>query len=148
MSTSKNGYSLEPISEEDLDLASRFGAQKKEISSTDSQKTEKQSTQRVEGIVERSTSERDAAYQKQLRAIQDDDEIDVSESSIAQDASDVHQHTARESQIQHLLDLALTKSPSYAVKVAEHTDDYYILDKVHDRLLTEEFRKALAERGL
>jgi len=103
MSTSKNGYSLEPISEEDLDLASRFGAQKKEISSTDSQKTEKQSTQRVEGIVERSTSERDAAYQKQLRAIQDDDEIDVSESSIAQDASDVHQQRPASHLHQHRL---------------------------------------------
>jgi hypothetical protein len=53
-----------------------------------------------------------------------------------------------ESQIQHLVDLASTKGVVHAVKVARHMDDNYVLDMLHDKMISEELHKVLVERNL
>ena len=53
-----------------------------------------------------------------------------------------------ESKVKHLIELAQNKSISYAVKVARHMEDNYVLDELHDKMLGEELYKALLKKGM
>ena len=124
-----------------VSLERRFGVGKKESDiEFDKEKI-------VESAAEKSGAEKDNSYQNILSKVQsqkDDDNDDT----LMQDASNLHQQIDRESQITHLIDLAMTKGVGYAVKVARKAEDYYVLDQLHDRLLTDEFHEALVSRGL
>jgi hypothetical protein len=140
------GYQIsqpEVSSSDSVSLEKRFsvetGENKVEI---DNEKSQESS---VEKVAEEGVVEKDAAYRGALSNLQtqtDDDDADV-----MQDASSVHQQMDRESQITHLIDLATQKGVRHAVKVAQKTQDYYVLDQLHDRLLTEELHEVLESRG-
>ncbi len=87
-----------------------------------------------------------ATYNKVLSTVQkqatSDDDV-----RIAQDVRDM-QGMDHESQITHLIDVALTEGVERAVTIARKADDYYILDQLHDRLLSDELHEALVARGL
>lgn len=53
-----------------------------------------------------------------------------------------------EQQIESLIQLAITQDPYYAVKVAKHLDDNYVLNEIHDRLIEDQIREKLLEKGL
>jgi hypothetical protein len=131
-------------SSDSVSLEKRFGMEggenKIEFDNENSQESS------VEKVVEEGVVERDVAYRQVLSSVQSDDEDD--DSAVMQDASEVHQQMDRESQITQLINLAMEKGVVHAVKVAQKTEDYYVLDQLHDRLLSEELHEALESRGM
>lgn len=70
------------------------------------------------------------------------------DSSVPRDAEAVRAEETAELKINNLVNLAMQKGVIHAVKVARHLEDNYTLDEMHDRLLADEFHKALLEKGL
>lgn len=94
-------------------------------------------------------TEKDGAYGHILSQVQSShDAIGEDHGKIMHDASTLHQKMDRESQIKHLIDLAMSEGVQHAVKVAQKAEDYYILDQLHDRLLADDFHAALKARGM
>lgn len=137
---------LEPIDEKDLDLESKFGKAGPEKTFRGQEKE----TFKVEEEPKKEMifAERDNAYKKilskvQSRKIDYDDQHEIEE-----DAKKAFEKQDAESQVQHLVDVAMAKGIVYAVKVARHLEDNYVLDKFHDQLLAEELHNALKQKGL
>ncbi|NTW30470.1 MAG: hypothetical protein HGA33_04270 [Candidatus Moranbacteria bacterium] len=63
------------------------------------------------------------------------------------DAKSVYNETDEETRVTMLLSLVETKGPVYAVKVAQHLNDYYVLDRMHDELAGR-FYDALKAKGV
>ncbi len=129
----------ETQSPEHVSLESRFGIDESDFKAELDNGSEK--------VWEKNTAENDDSYQKILSKVKtqtnEDDEDDV-----MKDASDLHQQVDRESQITHLIDLAITKGVGHAVKVAKKAEDYYVLDQLHDRLLSDDLHDKLISQGL
>lgn len=145
--------SLEPIEEKDLDLESKFG--KVENPSVGMESSEKSVEAGVhlekekEPAKEVISAEKDDAYNRILAKVQkSDDSQDLDQNEIKGDAEKTFEKQDAESQIQHLVDIALNKGIIHAVKVAQHMEDNYVLDMFHDRMLGDELHEALAKRGL
>jgi len=135
---------LEPIEESDLDLEGKLKKGRLENPQLPEQPAaavEKEQPQEI------SAAEKDSAYGTILSNVQcqpADDQIH----DVATDAQAVYQKTDSESQVQHLVDLALQKRVPHAVKVARHMENYYVLDTFHDKLLADELHAALVAKGL
>ncbi|HBP01273.1 MAG: hypothetical protein UY41_C0002G0012 [Candidatus Moranbacteria bacterium GW2011_GWE1_49_15] len=138
---------LEPIDEKDLDLREKlkggevgvgeFGAEEEVF------KVEKEVSQ------EKAVAEKDNAYSQIMSKLQDNGTgSDIDASVVSDDAQKVSEKTDADSQIQHLVDIAMTKGVVHAVKVAKHIDDNYVLDTFHDKLMAEGLHDALVEKGL
>ncbi len=142
----------EPIDEE-IDLREKFvgGGEAKPISRTKASPTA--GVRKAVERGERAAAERDATYQslmKQLRAkaAQGSAHVGTHAHTVASDARAVHGQHDVESQVSHLLDIAVTKGPTHAVKVARHLSDFYIMDAVHDRMVQDAFFKKLKEKNM
>ncbi len=122
-----------------VSLEKRFGVKK------DNNDVEFNKEKTLESTAEKSIAERDASYQNILSKVNAQNNSD--DDTLMQDASNLHQQTNRESQITHLIDLAMTKGVEHAVKVAQKAEDYYVLDQLHDRLLADDLHDALVSRG-
>lgn len=84
--------------------------------------------------------------QSPTSAQQNDDDDD--EQQVQQHAQEVSRLSSPEDQIEKIVQLAITKDPYYAIKVAKHLDDNYILNEVHDRLVQDSVRDEMLKRGL
>ncbi|MDP3710245.1 MAG: hypothetical protein Q8R29_00800 [bacterium] len=62
-------------------------------------------------------------------------------------ADEVKKKEKREEQIKHLVEIALTKSISEAVKVAQKSNPY-LLDELHDHLVDDYYDKLIALRKI
>jgi hypothetical protein len=137
---------LEPIEESDMDLEGKFkrGGLETPIDNEEPVfKIEK------EAPIEISAGEKDAAYGNiltKVQAQQADGEID--HAAVINDAEQASQHTDAQSQVQHLVDIAMQKGIFHAVKVAKHLEDNYVLDTFHDKLLADELHDALLKKGM
>jgi len=94
-----------------------------------------------------SSVEKDSSYGKILSDVsqkdsKNDDEVKSDADIIMQKKMDAESNT------QHLVDLAISKGVAHAVKVARHMDDNYVLDMLHDEMISDEFRKVLIEKKL
>ncbi len=67
--------------------------------------------------------------------------------TIGLDAQSVYDETDEEARVTKLLSLVETKGVEYAVKVARHLNDYYVLDRMHDEL-SGRFYEALVAKGV
>lgn len=130
----------ENISPENVNLEDRFNAGM----SQDLNNTEKEIARETASEVPRAQD--DTVYAKILSQVTTTQQTNAA--AVAQDASMLHQMTDLESQISHLMDIATTKGVVHAVKVAQHTEDFYVLDQLHDRMRAEEFYQALLAKGL
>ena len=130
----------ESISPENVNLEDRFNAEM----SQDPNASEKEIVREVVSEVPRAQD--DTVYAKILSQVATTQQTNAA--AVAQDASMLHQMTDLESQISHLMDIATTKGVIHAVKVAQHTEDFYVLDQLHDRMRAEEFYQALLAKGL
>lgn len=139
---------LEPIDEKDLDLASKFG---------EASKTENNGENKVENpflkikeepAKEIISAEKESAYNKILSRVKSKNVDNFDQEDVKSDAEKTIEKQDAESQVQHLVDIATTKGVFYAVKVARHMDDNYILDMFHDRLLADDLHSALVQKGL
>ena len=135
---------LEPIEEKDLNPEGKLGKvtpPEKKVEGGPAA-VEKEVSQEI------GAAEKENAYTKILSRIQAQQQPVISSEEIGTDAKSVSQKTDAESQIQHLVDLALAKGVVHAVKVARHLEDNYVLDVFHDRLLADELHEALVKKGL
>lgn len=51
-------------------------------------------------------------------------------------------------QVQRIVELASSKDPFFAIKVAQQLDDNFVLDQVHDELIEDQVRNILIDKGL
>jgi DNA-binding transcriptional regulator GbsR (MarR family) len=132
--------SSESQSPEHISLEKRFGITEDDFSHELADKTEE--------VWEKSTEKKEKSYADILSKVKSDDEKKHDEDTIMQDASTLHQQADRESQLTHLVDLAMTKGVGYAVKVAKKSEDNYDLDRLHDKLLSDELHDKLVSQGV
>lgn len=136
---------LDPVSEDKLNL----GENSPENKSAGGFPEEKEIFKvEKEGVAEVSSAEKDGNYAKIISKIKSDDQDDLSDEIVFDDAKVVSQKTDAETQINHLVDIASIKGVVHAVKVAKHLQDNYVLDAFHDRLLSDEFHNALVKKGI
>jgi len=136
---------LEPIDEKDLNLAEKFkgGVVEKEGAEDIPIQTEK------EKPAEKTAAEKEDSYAKILARVKQPAAGAVpADEEVKEDAGKVYQKTDADSQIQHLVDIAMAKGVVHAVKVARHMEDNYVLDMFHDKLLADELHDALFKKGL
>lgn len=140
---------LEPIEESDMDLDGklRIGENKKNFSSDNKKEdiflAEKDIDTEIIG------AEKDSAYVSTLSKVQlANDGNDATDDAITIDANNTLKKIDAESQIKHLIDVAQQKGVVYAVKVAKHMQDNYVLDLFHDKLLSDELHSALINKGI
>ncbi len=135
----------EPI-DEDIDLRAKF------VGGGDVHFERPSAT--TERATEKGGAEKASTYNTLLARVQknaaagDDDGSNTHAHTVVADA---HRGAAQpdvESQVTHLVKLATTKGVVHAVKVAQHMSDYYILDKMHDKLLADQFFEELSKKGL
>jgi predicted nucleotidyltransferase len=139
---------LEPIEEKDLDLASKFGEVSK-MGGAGENKTEKPDFEpEKETAKEVVSAEKDSAYNQILSKIKSQQTPGATEEDVKGDAARTSLKQDAESQIQHLVDIALEKGVIHAVNVAKHLEDNYVLDMFHDKLLSDELHEALMKKGL
>lgn len=98
--------------------------------------------------IEKSQAENESAYKNILSKVQSMSDDDQDDDTLMDDASTLHQQIDRDSQIKHLVNLAFSKGVEYAVEVARKTEDYYVLDQLHDSLLADDLHDALISNGL
>lgn len=139
---------LEPI--DDNDLAKKFGhIEKGDFGNKKEEGKEEISfNEKKEVAQEIVSAEKDDSYNNILSKIKKKSGDDDGVGNIASDAENVSKKTDAESQIQHLVDIAINKDVVHAVKVAKHLEDNYVLDMFHDKLLSDELHSALSEKGL
>jgi hypothetical protein len=73
-----------------------------------------------------------------------------SAAAVSDDANTVAGISEYEKKVDKLVELALQKGPEHAIKVAQHmdTNDNYTLDELHDRMIEDDLRKQLIQKGL
>lgn len=139
---------LEPIDEKDIDLASKFGEVSK-MEKKDVGEAEKPSFKpEGESAKEVVSAEKDSVYNKILSKVKSQPVLQSMNSDIKNDAAETIEKQDAESQIQHLVDVAMAKGVVHAVNVAKHMEDNYVLDMFHDKLLSDELHEALMKKGL
>jgi len=144
---------LEPIEEEDLNLKEKFsGTVSPEVKKETKLGKENKLETSVDGIPksQEGSTEKESVYNKILsKASSQKTENEVSGAEkIELDAQVADTKMDTESKVKHLIELAQNKSISYAVKVARHMEDNYVLDELHDKMLGEELYKALLKKGM
>ncbi|MCX6763106.1 MAG: hypothetical protein NT093_05050 [Candidatus Moranbacteria bacterium] len=76
--------------------------------------------------------------------------------NVASDAQSVSEIQEFEKKVEKLVEIAVQKGPEHAIRVAQHMDknkdlaqaDNYTLDEIHDRLMEDELRSQLMQKGL
>jgi hypothetical protein len=142
-------YQLEPLEEGDNPKEKVEPIEEKPIQAetpVESASAEKEA--QIETTQEVAAAEKDNSYSKILSKVKTAPAKNTDEQEVASDAQAVSQKSDAESQIQHLVDVAMQKGVIHAVKVAQHMEDNYILDMFHDKLLSEELHDALVKKGL
>lgn len=97
---------------------------------------------------ERSSVEKEDSYQSTLAKVKTTSSQNNNDDQVKDEADYVFQKRTRDEQVKHLVDLALDKGVTYAVKVAKKTDDLYVLDRLHDTLVEEDLHQTLVKKGL
>lgn len=136
---------LEPIDESDLSLAEKFGHIDKE--SLENKKESSVLAPEKETAAEISSAEKDNTYSKILSKVAQKSPV-VNDDEVKSDADLISKKMDAENAVGHLVDLAMHKGVAHAVKVARHMEDNYVLDMMHDKMISEEFHRALLEKKL
>ena len=142
---------LEPIAPEDLDTRGKFEeeALKEAPVENDVETVSAPEAVEMKEGAQETAQEKENFYDKILSKVKGSSTSnDDSDSQlINDDAEIVGKEKDVESRIQTLLGIAESKGVVYAVKVARKIEDNYVLDELHDRMLGEEFHKALIQKG-
>lgn len=109
---------------------------------TDKEKLYKDEKKRVERAVEQS-GER---LKQGSTTVSDDDDQPAEKQTIDLHAKEIVSMDAKD-QIVHLVQIAATKDPYLAVKIAKHLEDNYVLAELHSDLTEDKVRKILLEKG-
>ena len=102
----------------------------------------------IEATVEKETGGKsEMFYQKILATATTAVSKQTDDHEVSADAEHIGGKMDAESRVKQLVDLALHKGVTHAVKVARKIDDFYVLDQMHDTLANT-FYDALVEKGL
>jgi hypothetical protein len=164
----------EPIEKKDVDLAKKI----KEVNYIDEEKnisgdTEKKESISTPEISSEAQAEKRVDSSVTTEVLTDKPEEKVSEkietarkaigtqqasatANIANDAQSVADIQEFEKKVEKLVEIAVQKGPEHAIQVARHMDkgkdpataDNYTLDEIHDRLMEDELRAQLMQKGL
>jgi hypothetical protein len=77
-----------------------------------------------------------------------DDDDDEADSASDNDLRRIQLEEDRERQVALLVNLTVQKGVPYAVDVARKIDNYYVIDALRNRLVSEEFYFALVDAGV
>jgi hypothetical protein len=154
---------LEPIDDADLDLKNKFMGGENSVAGETPKSPEVlpsgqeiKTSEALENLVakpaevrEERSAEKEKTYSKILSKIKPTQNTSQnSDMDVEKDAADSAAGETAEAKIDKLVKLAMVKGVVHAVKVAKHLDDNYTLDEFHDKMMAEEFHKALMEKGL
>ena len=145
----------EPIEQKDLDLAKKLRE-----SNIDAGKKETAPNSEASGEVQIETA-------AEIREEKDSEKIETARktigtqqaapvANIANDAQAVSEIQEFEKKVEKLVEIARKYGPEHAIQVAQHMDkgkdpasvDNYTLDEIHDRLMEDELRTQLMQKGL
>jgi len=163
----------EPIEQKDLDLAKKIKEVNIDIEKVVPEDVEKKEiipTPETSGEIQSETSVESPA---DTEVLADKPEEKVSEkietarqtigaqqaapaANVANDAQTVSGIQEFEKKVEKLVEIAVQKGPEHAIRVAQHMDkgkdssqsDNYTLDEIHDRLIEDEVRTQLIQKGL
>jgi hypothetical protein len=136
---------LEPIEEGDLNLKSKF----REVvgENPNLPKTETENLPTAENLeMKEGDVEKENAYAKILAKVKNP--ATTTRNDVSADAKTTNEETDYENKIIKLVELAEAKGVVHAVKVAQHLEDNYLLDELHDRLLATDLHDALVKKGM
>lgn len=138
---------MEPIEENDLNLENKL--KKENVGGLGFENNKEYSFKiEKEAVLEKSGAEKDDAYSQIISKLNDDSVDTDVDNLVSDDARNAFEKVDADSQVQHLVDIAMAKGVVYAVKVARHMEDNYVLDTFHDKLMADELHDALVEKGL
>ncbi|MFA5961855.1 MAG: hypothetical protein WC848_04195 [Parcubacteria group bacterium] len=155
---------LEPIEEGDLDLKKKFiegsaSVEKSAMPSVPKNDLEIKLAPELElskmpniaptpEAVERKEGqmEKDDTYAKILAKVQSP--VAAVQSDVTLDAKIANDEADYESKLTKLVEMAEAKGIVHAVKVAQHMEENYLLDELHDRLLATDLHDALVKKGM
>jgi hypothetical protein len=153
----------EPIEQKDLDLGKKIkevNIDSEKVVSGDIERKEIIPTPEIAGEVQSETSA-ESVEEKVSEKIETARQTIGSQpvqptANIANDAQTVSGIQEFEKKVEKLVEIAVQKGPEHAIRVAQHMDkgkdssqaDNYTLDEVHDRLMEEELRTQLIQKGL
>jgi len=150
-----NPYQQEPIEESNSSAENKSSPdEKKEISKEIPESTIQKEIPSVPEKIEKeapgefSSVEKDSSYGKILSKVKNPPNSQSNDEEVKMDAQNASQQNDAESQVQHLVDVAMNKGVVHAVKAAKHLEDNYVLDMFHDKLLADELHDALLKKGL
>ena len=152
----------EPIEKEDLDFEKKL---KENIAAPEIKESETKKSQPEMSEAEVPPAEKvsvpEAEIAREAGAEQVSEQIESTRKTIqtqkpavatnvASDAQMVSQITEYEKKVEKLVQIALEKGPIHAVKVAQHLNsrDDYTLDSLHDKMIEDDLRKQLFQKGL
>jgi len=145
----------EPIEQKDLDLGKKIkeaniDVEKKEIIPTPETSRETQVEADAE-MLEEKVSEKIETARKTIGT-----QPAAPAANVASDAQSVSEIQEFEKKVEKLVEIAGKYGPEHAIQVAQHMDkgkdpgaaDNYTLDEIHDRLVEDELRAQLIQKGL
>lgn len=115
--------------------------QKKELHEVIKQNQEEIKRQEHVSEVAEHKARQDAAVEEEI------DDADKKK-EVRHHAEGIQEIDNAEEQIDKIVTLASSKDPYFAIKVAQHLDDNFVLDQVHDELIEDQVRSVLVEKGL
>ncbi len=151
---------LEPIEESDLNLKGKFvGSDAGSLengSKSEKPSFESGEIKNPEIVLEKPIEakehniEKEKTYSKILSKMQSNQATvpPSSTNEVKEDAAEAALAETAEAKIDKLVKLAMVKGVVHAVKVAKSMEDNYTLDEFHDKLMADEFHKALVEKRL
>lgn len=158
----QNNYQ-EPIEQKDLDLVKKIkeaninsekavsdDVEKKEVIPAPEMSGEVQSEMGTE-VLEEKVSEKIETARQAIGA-----QPAPPAANVASDAQSVANIQEFEKKVEKLVEIAIQKGPEHAIQVAQYMDkgkdpgaaDNYTLDEIHDRLMEDELRTQLIQKGL
>lgn len=154
-----NSNYQEPIEQKDLDLGKKVHeevAGKSVEASIGASKVEKEIVPEAEKEAGTEASEEKVSEKIETARQAIGVQPAAPAATVASDVQSVADIQEFEKKLEKLVEMAVQKGPEYAIKVAQQMDkgkdpaaaDNYTLDEIHDRLMEEELRSQLIQKGL
>ncbi|MDD3487545.1 MAG: hypothetical protein PHF35_04200 [Candidatus Moranbacteria bacterium] len=148
----------EPIEQKDLDLGKKITEGNKESESVLAQPEKKENMPVLEQTAETGGEKAEEKVSEKIETARQTIGAQAIKpaANVATDAQTVAQIQEYEKKVEKLMEIAVQKGPKHAIKVAQHMDkgkdpamaDNYTIDEIHDRLVEDELRKQLVQKGL
>lgn len=148
----------EPIEKKDLDLGKKFSEENSENVGVSPAIEKKEAEPFSEAPIESSVESHEDKVSEKIEATRKSISTQqaIPAANIVSDSQAISEEQDFEKKVEKLVELAVQKGPEHAIHVAQHMDkgkepsslDNFSLDEVHDKLMEDELRGQLMQRGL